>query len=53
MEAADAVNQTSTSHRGLEIKFRDHIRHSMTDEIMGVKVDQIAQMLLESDMSMW
>jgi LacI family transcriptional regulator len=52
IRVADVVNQTSTSRRGLEIKFRDHIKHSITDEITRVKVDQITRMLLESDMSM-
>jgi LacI family transcriptional regulator len=52
IKVADVVKQTSASRRLLEIKFRDHIRHSITDEIMRVKVDQITHMLLESDMSM-
>jgi LacI family transcriptional regulator len=52
IRVADVVNQTSTSRRGLEIKFRDLIKHSITDEIMKVKIDQITRMLLESDMSM-
>jgi LacI family transcriptional regulator len=52
IKVADVVKQTSTSRRGLEILFRDHIRHSITDEITRVKVDQITHMLLESDMSM-
>jgi LacI family transcriptional regulator len=52
IRVADVVNQTTTSRRGLEIKFREHIKHSITDEIMRVKVDEITRMLLESDMSM-
>jgi LacI family transcriptional regulator len=52
IRVADVVNQTTTSRRGLEIKFREHIKHSITDEIMRVKIDQITRMLLESDMSM-
>jgi len=51
IRVADVVDQTSASRRGLEIKFREHIRHSMTEEIMRVKIDQITRMLLESDMS--
>jgi LacI family transcriptional regulator len=52
IKVADVVKQTSASRRSLEIKFREFIKHSITDEIMRVKVDQIAHMLLESDMSM-
>jgi len=52
IKVADVVNVTATSRRGLEIKFRKHIRHSITDEIMRVKIDQATRMLLESDMSM-
>ncbi len=52
IRVADVVNQTATSRRGLEIKFREHLKHSITDEIMRVKVDEITRMLLESDMSM-
>jgi LacI family transcriptional regulator len=51
IKVADVVKQTSTSRRSLEIKFRDHVRHSITDEIMRVKIDQVTHMLLESDMS--
>jgi LacI family transcriptional regulator len=52
IQVGDVVKQTSTSRRGLEIKFRDHIKHSIADEIMRVKIDQVTRMLLESDMSM-
>jgi LacI family transcriptional regulator len=52
IRVADVVQQTSTSRRGLEIKFKGHIKHSIADEIMRTKVDQITNMLLESDMSM-
>jgi LacI family transcriptional regulator len=52
IRVADVVKQTSTSRRGLEIKFRDHIKHSIADEITRVKVDSITDMLLESEMSM-
>jgi LacI family transcriptional regulator len=52
IKVVDVVNVTTTSRRGLEIKFRNHIRHSITDEIMRVKIDQATRMLLESDMSM-
>jgi LacI family transcriptional regulator len=52
IRVADVVKQTSTSRRGLEIKFKEHIKHSIADEIMKVKVDQVTSMLLESDMSM-
>jgi LacI family transcriptional regulator len=52
IRVADVVAQTSISRRGLEIKFRDYIKHSIADEIMRVKVDQVANMLLESDRSM-
>jgi LacI family transcriptional regulator len=52
IKVADVVKQTSASRRLLEIKFREHIRHSITDEIMRVKLDQLTRMLLESDMSM-
>jgi LacI family transcriptional regulator len=52
IRVADVVNQTCSSRRRLEIKFRDHIKRSISEEIMRVKVDAIAHMLLESDMSM-
>jgi LacI family transcriptional regulator len=52
IRVADVVNQTATSRRGLEMRFRDHIKRSIADEIMRVKIEQITQMLLESDMSM-
>jgi LacI family transcriptional regulator len=52
IRVADVVKQTSTSRRGLEIKFRDCIKHSIAEEIMRVKVNQATNMLLESDMSM-
>jgi len=52
IKVADVVKQTSASRRALEIKFRDHVRHSITDEILRVKIDQATRMLLESDMSM-
>lgn len=48
----DVVEQTASSRRGLEIKFKKHIKHSIADEIMKVKVDQVTNMLLESDVSM-
>lgn len=51
IRVADVVNQTSASRRSLEMKFRNHIRHSITDEIMRVKIDQITHMLIESDIS--
>ena len=52
IRVADVVKKTSASRRGLEMKFRNHIRHSIADEIMRVKIDQATRMLLESDMSM-
>ena len=52
IRVADVVKHTSLSRRGLEIKFKDNIKHSIADEIMRVKVDQVTSMLLESDMSM-
>jgi LacI family transcriptional regulator len=52
IRVADVVNQTCSSRRRLEMKFRDHIKRSISEEIMRVKVDAIARMLLESDMSM-
>jgi LacI family transcriptional regulator len=52
IRVADVVNQTSASRRSLEMKFRDHIKHSISEEIVRVKVDAITHMLLESDMSM-
>jgi LacI family transcriptional regulator len=48
----DVVKQSTVSRRSLEVKFRNYIKHSIADEIMRVKVDQITRMLLESDMSM-
>ncbi len=52
IRVSDVVRETFTSRRGLEIKFRDHLRHSIADEIMRIKVDRVAEMLLESDASM-
>lgn len=52
IRVSDVVKQTALSRRGLEIRFRDHLRHSITDEIMRVRVDKVVNMLLESDMSM-
>lgn len=52
IRVADVVRQTATSRRGLELKFRNHIRHSIADEIVRVKIEQAAIMLLESDVSM-
>jgi LacI family transcriptional regulator len=52
IRVADVVEQTASSRRGLEIKFRNYIKHSIAHEIMRAKVDQVANMLLESDVSM-
>jgi LacI family transcriptional regulator len=52
IRVADVVRQTTASRRSLELKFRDHLRHSITDEIIRVRVNAITHMLLESDMSM-
>jgi len=51
IRVADVVKQTTVSRRGLEMKFRGHIKRSITEEIMRVKVEQITRLLLESDMS--
>ena len=52
IQVADVVNATTASRRSLEIRFREFLKRSIMDEIMRVRIEHIAVMLIESEMSM-
>jgi LacI family transcriptional regulator len=52
IQVADVVEATSASRRSLEIRFREFLKRSIMEEIMRVRIEHIAIMLIESEMSM-
>jgi LacI family transcriptional regulator len=52
IQVADVVSCTTASRRSLEIRFREFVKRSIMEEIMRVRVEHIAVMLIESEMSM-
>jgi LacI family transcriptional regulator len=51
IQVCDVANNVVVSRRVLETKFRIILGHTILDEIKRVKVDQIARLLLETDLS--
>ncbi len=51
IQVNDVVNVVTLSRRVLEKRFRSILGHSIHDEIRRVRVEQIIQMLAETDMS--
>jgi LacI family transcriptional regulator len=51
IQITDVVNVTTLSRRALEKKFRSVLKRSILDEIMRVRVEHIAELLLKSDMT--
>jgi LacI family transcriptional regulator len=51
IRVVDVVQATSLSRRTLEKRFRDVLRRSMVDEIQRLRVEHIADLLLETDLS--
>ena len=51
IQVGDVVNVTMLSRRVLERRFRSMIGRSIFDEIKRVHVDQIAEMMLQTDMA--
>jgi LacI family transcriptional regulator len=45
------INALAVSRRNLEMRFRNTLGRSIYDEIRRVRIDTIAQMLLETDFS--
>jgi LacI family transcriptional regulator len=48
---ADVVKAAGSSRRRLQLKFRKILKRSITKEILRVRIEHIARMLLESHMS--
>ncbi|NIN34841.1 MAG: helix-turn-helix domain-containing protein, partial [Gammaproteobacteria bacterium] len=51
IQVNDVVNVVTLSRRVLEKRFRSILGHSIHDEIRRVRVEQIIQMLAETEMS--
>lgn len=51
IQVGDVVNYTAISRRLLELKFQNELNRSLLDEITRVRIDKIAQMLIESTLS--
>jgi LacI family transcriptional regulator len=52
IQVSDVVEATTASRRSLEIRFREFVKRSIMEEIMRVRIEHIAVMLIESEMSM-
>lgn len=52
IQVQDVVQVTTASRRSLEIRFREFLKRSIMDEIMRVRIEHIAIMLIETEMSM-
>ncbi len=51
IRVADATRMTSTSRRMLQMKFRQYLNRSITEEITRVRIEYVARQLIESHMS--
>jgi LacI family transcriptional regulator len=51
IQVADIVNATACSRRNLETKFQKFLGRSIMKEVMRVRIEHIASLLLESDVS--
>jgi len=52
IQVDDVVHETHVSRRVLESKFRKFVKRSINQEIRRVRVDSIAQMLVDTEMNM-
>jgi len=51
IRVADIVKAANSSRRSLQLKFRQHLKRSITEEVTRVRIEYIAKQLLESHMS--
>jgi LacI family transcriptional regulator len=51
IQVADVVNVTTTARRTLEVRFRRALNRSILDEILRTRIDHIADVLLNSDLT--
>jgi LacI family transcriptional regulator len=51
IQVRDVVDAVGVSRRSLEHRFRKELGHSVLDEIKRVRVDQVAKMLVETNLS--
>lgn len=51
IQVADVVNATSTARRTLEVRFRNLLNRSILDEIMRMRIEHTASVLINSDRS--
>jgi len=51
IQVRDVVDAAAVSRRSLEQRFRRELGHSVLDEIKRVRVDQVAKMLVETNLS--
>jgi LacI family transcriptional regulator len=51
IQVQDVVDYISVSRRNLEMKFKNHVGCSIASEIKRVRIDHVARMLIETDMT--
>jgi LacI family transcriptional regulator len=51
IQVVDVINAVGCSRRGLDEKFKRFLRHSVFSEIRRVRTENIARMLIETDLS--
>jgi LacI family transcriptional regulator len=53
IQVSDVADAVAVSRRSLEQRFRKSLGRSILDEIVGVRIEQVARMLVETNMSVW
>ena len=53
IQVTDVADALAVSRRSLEQRFRKSLGRSILDEIVDVRIEQVARMLLETNMSVW
>jgi LacI family transcriptional regulator len=51
IQVADVVSATTSARRTLEVRFRQLLNRSILDEIMRMRIEHVAEVLLNSDLS--
>ena len=51
LQVSDVINHVGCSRRSLDEKFQNHLNYTVFAEIRRVRIENIAMMLLETDMS--